>query len=135
MGLIVVDASAAVELMVPHDEIRRAAVAARLASGDAAYAPGHFDMEVISAIRGIVRHSAHLAAGAPELLNDFYRLPIRRERLSEDAVQRVWRLRENMTAYDAGYVALAEQLGASLVTCDAKFTAPPGVACAIELIR
>jgi predicted nucleic acid-binding protein len=40
-----------------------------------------------------------------------------------------------MTPYDAGYVALAEQLGASLVTCDAKFIAPPGIACTIELIR
>lgn len=48
---------------------------------------------------------------------------------------RVWRLRENMTPYDAGYVALAEELGASLVTCDAKFIAPPGIACTIELIR
>jgi predicted nucleic acid-binding protein len=62
-------------------------------------------------------------------------MPVRRERLSEEAIQRVWRLRENMTPYDAGYVALAEQLGASLVTCDAKFIAPPGIACTIELIR
>jgi predicted nucleic acid-binding protein len=31
-------------------------------------------------------------------------------------------------------VALAEQLGASLVTCDAKFVAPPGISCTIELI-
>lgn len=135
MGLIVIDASAAVELMAPDDEARRAAVAARLASGDAAYAPGHFDTEVLSAIRGIVRRSTHLAAGVPELIGDFHQLPIRRERLSEEALQRVWQLRENMTAYDAGYVALAEQLGASLVTCDAKFIAPPGIACTIELIR
>ena len=52
---------------------------------------------------------------------------------------RAWRLRDDMTAYDAAYdaayVALAEELGASVVTCDAKFLAPPGVSCAIELIR
>jgi len=135
MGLIVVDASAVMELMAPDDELRRAAVAARLSAGDVAYAPGHFDMEVLSALRRVVRRSPHLAVGAPELLRDFYRLPIRRERLSEQAVQRVWRLRENMTSYDAGYVALAEELGASLVTCDAKFVAPPGIACTVELIR
>jgi predicted nucleic acid-binding protein len=135
MGLIVVDASAAVELMAPDDESRRTAVAARLASGDAAYAPSHFDMEVVAAIRGIARRDSHLAVGVPSLLSDFYNLPIRRERLSLDALQRVWRLRENMTPYDAGYVALAEQLGASLVTCDAKFIAPPGIACTVELIR
>lgn len=135
MGLIVVDASAAVELMVPDDDARRSAVAARLSSGDAAYAPGHFDMEVMAAIRGIARRDGRIAAAASALLSDFHRLPIRRERLSLTAMRRVWRLRENMTPYDAGYVALAEELGASLVTCDAKFTAPPGIACTIELIR
>ena len=135
MGLIVVDASAAVELMVPDDEARHSAVAARLSSGDAAYAPGHFDMEVMAAIRGIVRRDGRIATAASALLSGFYQLPIRRERLSEAAMQRVWRLRENMTPYDAGYVALAEELGASLITCDAKFVAPPGIACTIELIR
>jgi predicted nucleic acid-binding protein len=39
-----------------------------------------------------------------------------------------------MTAYDAGYVALAEQLSASLLTCDRKYTTVPGLRCAIELI-
>lgn len=135
MGLIVVDASAVVELMAPDDSSRRAAVAARLSTGDAAYAPSHFDIEVMAAIRGIVRRKSEFAAAVPELLRDVYHLPIRRERLSEAAMARVWQLRENMTPYDAGYVALAEELGASLVTCDAKFIAPPGVGCAIELIR
>lgn len=135
VGLIVVDASAAVELMAPDDEARRSAVAARLSTGDAAYAPSHFDMEVVAAIRGIARRNNRLVDGAAALLRDFYHLPIRRERLSEGAMRRVWNLRGNMTPFDAGYVALAEELGASLVTCDAKFTAPPGIACTIELIR
>jgi predicted nucleic acid-binding protein len=135
--MIVVDASAAVELMAPapDGESRRAAVAARITYGDAAYAPAHFDIEVMAALRNIVRRQTHLLEGAPELLRDFHWLPIRRTRLSEQAYRRVWQLRENMTSYDAGYVALAEELGASLVTCDAKFAAPPGIACAIELIR
>lgn len=135
MGLIVVDASLAVELLVADDEPRRFAVAARLSSGDAMHAPGHFDAEVISALRGIARRNAVVRQNAPKLLTRLYKMPIRRERLSEAAMQRVWGLRENMTPYDAGYVALAEQLGASLVTCDAKFVAPPGIACTIELIR
>jgi predicted nucleic acid-binding protein len=86
-------------------------------------------------LRGIARRNAVVQQNAARLLTQLHGMPIRRERLSEEAVQRVWQLRENMTAYDAGYVALAEQLGASLVTCDAKFIAPPGVTCAIELIR
>jgi predicted nucleic acid-binding protein len=135
MGLIVVDASAIVEMMAPDDASRCAAVAARLSLGDAAYAPAHLDLEVAAAIRGIFRRKTNPAEAAPALLRDFYDLPIRRERLSSEAYLRVWRLRDNMTVYDAAYVALAEQLGASLVTCDAKFLSPPGVACAIELIR
>jgi predicted nucleic acid-binding protein len=39
-----------------------------------------------------------------------------------------------MTAYDAGYVALAEQIDAVLLTCDAKYTGATGPRCAIELI-
>ncbi len=133
--MIVVDASAAVELLAADDEPRRFAVAARLSSGDAAYAPSHFDVEVISALRGIARHNAVIQRNAPRLLSRLHSMPVRRQRLPEAAMQRVWQLRENMTPYDAGYVALAEQLGASLVTCDAKFVAPPGIACTIELIR
>ncbi|HEV3173581.1 MAG TPA: type II toxin-antitoxin system VapC family toxin [Actinocrinis sp.] len=135
MGLIVVDASAIVEMMAPDDASRCAAVTARLSLGDAAYAPAHLDLEVAAAIRGIFRRKTNPAEAAPALLRDFYDLPIRRERLSSEAYLRVWRLRDNMTAYDAAYVALAEELGASLVTCDAKFLSPPGVSCAIELIR
>ena len=39
-----------------------------------------------------------------------------------------------MTACDAGYVALAEQLTACLLTCDRKYTAVPGLRCAVELL-
>jgi predicted nucleic acid-binding protein len=135
MGLIVVDASAAVELLAADDEPRRFAVAARLSSGGALYAPSHFDVEVISALRGIGWRNAVIQRNAPNLLSRLHKMPVRRERLSEAAMGRIWQLRENMTPYDAGYVALAEELGASLVTCDAKFIAPPGIACTIELIR
>jgi predicted nucleic acid-binding protein len=135
MGMIVVDASAAVELLAADDEPRRFAVATRLSSGEAMYAPGHFDAEVISALRGVAWRNSVVQQTGPGLLSRLHRMPVRRERLSEATMQRVWQLRENMTPYDAGYVALAEQLGASLVTCDAKFVAPPGIACTIELLR
>jgi predicted nucleic acid-binding protein len=39
-----------------------------------------------------------------------------------------------MTAYDAAYTVLAEHLGAALLTHDAKYTAAPGLGCAIELL-
>ena len=48
---------------------------------------------------------------------------------------RVWELRENLTAYDAVYVALAEALGAPLVTCDRALARAPGTHAAIELFE
>lgn len=48
-------------------------------------------------------------------------------------LQRIWELRANITAYDAAYVALAEQLGATLITCDAKLSASGG-GCRFDVI-
>jgi predicted nucleic acid-binding protein len=135
VGLIVVDASAIVELLIAQDEPRRAAVAARVVGGSALYAPDYLDVEVVSAMRGIARVNPIVAQDGPALLKQLTRMPIRREQLSEVALQRVWQLRDNMTTYDAGYVALAELLGATVLTTDAKFTGPPRLGCAIEVIR
>ena len=49
-------------------------------------------------------------------------------------LERVWQLRKNLTAYDAVYVALAEMLGAPLVTRDARLTRAPGLGAVIELL-
>lgn len=47
---------------------------------------------------------------------------------------RAFELRTNVAAYDATYVALAEQLGSQLLTGDARLAAAPGVRCAIEVL-
>jgi predicted nucleic acid-binding protein len=133
VGLIVTDASAIVDLLAADDP-RRQAIRDRLADGDAVYAPAHLDIEVISALRALARRSEILASDAPALIKVLQRMPIRREPLTPGSASRVWQLRENMTAYDAGYVALAEQIGASLLTCDKKYTATPGLRCTVELI-
>jgi predicted nucleic acid-binding protein len=39
---------------------------------------------------------------------------------------RIWELRQNVTAYDAAYLALAEVLVAPLVTCDSRLSSAPG---------
>jgi predicted nucleic acid-binding protein len=134
VGLIVVDASVIVDLLVGDDSPRRKAARDRMAGGDASYAPAHLDIEVISALRGLARRTPALAEHVPNLIANVIRLPIRREPLGRPTAQRVWELRENMTAYDAGYVALAEQIDAVLLTCDAKYAAATGPRCAIELI-
>jgi predicted nucleic acid-binding protein len=49
-------------------------------------------------------------------------------------LRRAYELRENLTPYDAVYVALAEALGCTLVTADRRLARAPGVGCAIEVI-
>jgi len=53
----------------------------------------------------------------------------------EPLLERVWELRENLSAYDAVYVALAEALETVLLTCDAKLARAPGVHLRAELIE
>ncbi len=48
---------------------------------------------------------------------------------------RIWQLRDNLTAYDAAYVALAEALGAPLVTADARLARAAGVRCEVEVLK
>jgi len=51
----------------------------------------------------------------------------------ESVADRAWELRDNLTMYDACYVATAEVLGASLATLDARLSRAPGVRCRFEL--
>ena len=46
---------------------------------------------------------------------------------------RIWVLRQNLSAYDAAYVALAEVLGATLLTRDARISRASGLAARIEV--
>lgn len=50
-------------------------------------------------------------------------------------LSRIWELKDNLTAYDATYVALAERLDVTLVTADARLARAPGPHCPIKLIR
>ena len=51
-----------------------------------------------------------------------------------DLLRRGWELRDNVSAYDACYIALAESLDSTLLTADVRLARAPGVDCAIELI-
>jgi predicted nucleic acid-binding protein len=48
---------------------------------------------------------------------------------------RIWQLRHNMWPHDAAYVALAESLGADLITLDGKLTRIPGLSCTVRSLR
>lgn len=132
MSLCVVDASV-LAAFYAADDPRRTAVAAKLAAGNALYAPAHLDVEVVSALRGMAKHNAPLRAAVPDALRHLAALPVRRMPLA-GLLGRIWELHANLTAYDAAYVALAEQLECALLTCDAKLVGVPGAGCGVDLI-
>ena len=110
--------------------------AADLLSGDDAVfqVPSIFDAEVLSALRGLVRGGKFDGAAAAELIPDLMVLPVDRWHMSP-LLPRMWELRENLTSYNAAYVALAELTGAVLVTGDERITASPGTRCDIQIIK
>jgi predicted nucleic acid-binding protein len=133
VSLSVVDASAIVAVLA-FDDPRGRRVGARLRTADAFYAPTILDYEVLGALRGLARKDDRLDdTYVEECIHDLELLPVRREDIAP-LRRRIWGLRHNLTVYDAAYVALAERLNATLVTCDEKFTHSTGVGCQIETI-
>ena len=116
--MIVVDASAVLELLLN----RAAAAALRrvlFARGETLHAPYLVDVEVVQVLRRYVRSGAVTDERARLALETHLALPI--ERYPHDPLlMRAWEMRDNVTAYDAMYVALAEGIGARMVTADAK---------------
>jgi predicted nucleic acid-binding protein len=131
--MIVVDASALTEWLLQTDLGIR--VESRLYGRDEdLHAPHLVDVEVLSALRRLVRGREVSPARAEEAIEDLTSLRITRHGHA-DLATRAWELRANLTAYDAIYVALAEALDATVVTCDAPFSAAPGHAARMELIE
>lgn len=132
MSLAVVDASGLVAFYAADDP-RRATVATRLAVGDALFAPAHLDAEVVSALRGLSQPNPTLRAAVPGALRHLANFPIRRMPLAP-LLQRIWELRDSLTAYDAAYIALAERIDGPLITCDGKLAGASGPRCTFNLI-
>jgi predicted nucleic acid-binding protein len=68
-----------------------------------------------------------------EALEDLRGLPLNRYP-HDFLIPRVWELRATLTAYDALYVALAELLGAVLLTCDGKIASASGHHASVEVV-
>lgn len=82
-------------------------------------APHHLDLEVLNALRRLVRASRVEQSRAGEATRDLLQAPI--DRIETRAlIFRIWAWRENLSAYDAAYVVLAEVLGCALVTADER---------------
>ncbi len=132
MSLAVIDASV-LAVFYAADDARHSLVAERLKAGDALFAPAHLDAEIVSALRGMARRSQVLDQAVPSALPHLAGFPIRRMPLPP-LLERMWELRNNVTAYDAAYIALAERLDAALITCDARLATANGPTCTFDLI-
>ena len=116
--MIVVDASAILEILLNRPAAARLR-SRLLASDETLHAPYLIDVEVAEVVRRYVLAGTMPEARGELSLRTHFALPI--ERYPHDPLwRRAWDLRANVTAYDAMYVALAEALGAPLVTADGK---------------
>ncbi len=130
--MIVLDASAIIEVLLVTPAAP--AIQARLSiTGETLHAPHLIDVEVLQVLRRYSTTGEITPARATEALADFLDFPIVRYPHDVLAV-RIWELRQNLTAYDGAYVALAEALSAPLVTRDRKLAAVPGHLATIEVI-
>ncbi len=129
MRILVVDASVVVDVLA---RFRAQPLEALLWANDTHLAaPELLDVEVLSALRKLDRAGAippRRRAELPQLLR-----ALRIRKYAHDLLlDGIWALRDNLTAYDACYVALARLLGASLATRDARLARASGLG--IELV-
>lgn len=130
--MIVVDASALLEFLLQTSLGAR--VEARLfRDDDELHAPHLVDVEIVQALRRLVRSGEVAAGRAGEAIADLTDLDLHRH-AHLDLLARVWKLRDNISAYDAMYVALAEATEATMVTCDGPLANAPGHRARIEVI-
>ena len=129
---MVLDASGAIEFLLNTAAGKR--LGARLADETVVvHVPHLIDLEIAQVLRRYARHGTLSARTGMLALERWRSLDVQRYS-HEPFLDRVWQLRDNVTAYDAVYVALAQALPAVLFTGDRKLAGTPGVNVAIELI-
>jgi predicted nucleic acid-binding protein len=103
-------------------------------NGERLTAPELIDLEVTSVFRRLCAAQQFDPARANQALEDLDALRLDRVP-HRPLLRRCWELRHNLTVYDAAYLALAEMLGATLVTADQRLANASGSTCAIEVLR
>ena len=128
--MLVVDASVLFEVLAdtPESDALRARMAIDADHG----APHLVDAEVLSVIQTQHRLGALDATAAHQAVDDLRSWP--GERWSHrPLLERAWELRHGLRSYDGLYVALAEALGATLLTLDGRLARASGIRCAVEV--
>jgi predicted nucleic acid-binding protein len=130
--VIVVDASALLEFLLQTSIGVR--VEERIfRDADELHAPHLVDVEVVQGLRRLVRMGEVSSGRADEAIVDLADLDLHRHP-HVDLLGRAWKLRDNVSACDAMYVALAEAIEATIVTCDRPLAKAPGRGTRIEVI-
>jgi predicted nucleic acid-binding protein len=106
----------------------RAALAA-----EQVHVPHLVDSEIASGMRRHVRAGSVAADEGWTALGTWRRLGLTRHPVA-GLLERIWQLRDNLSAYDASYVALAETLGCAVLTADARLSRAPGLRCPITVV-
>ncbi|HKE73052.1 MAG TPA: type II toxin-antitoxin system VapC family toxin [Acidimicrobiales bacterium] len=129
--MLVVDASCLYEVVA--DTASAEAVRARLSADTDHVAPHVIDVEVLNVIRRAHFRGQLDSTSAAQAVEDLAAWP--GERFGHRSLlPRAWELRDNVRGWDAVYVALAEVLGATLVTIDRRLAAAHGPRCDIEVV-
>ena len=125
--MIVIDASVAIEAL------QRPGPARELVTDQDLHAPHLIDAEIAHALRRHVRTGEATVPTATVQLETWRHVGLVRH-ASSSLLMRVWELRENLTAYDAHYIALAEVLGCDVITSDRRMATAPGARCEVHLL-
>jgi predicted nucleic acid-binding protein len=129
--MIVLDASAAVDWLLQTPAGQR--IEHRIFTRNSTLHTVHLlDVEFAQVLRRLVREAKLAPKRAEEAIEDLMALRVTRY-APVLLLNRIWRLRQNLSAYDAAYVALAEELNAPLITRDQKIASAPGHAAAVEV--
>jgi len=131
MNVKVVDSSVVVGALV--DDTVAGRHARNVVAEQRLSAPHLLDIEILAALRRMVRLGHIEGSRALSAIARLAKTPIARHDHAR-LLHRCWELRENVTPYDAAYVALAEALGVPLLTADARLANAPGIRCEVELL-
>lgn len=127
---VVVDASALVELLARGPG---APFIEKVLGSEPAFAPELLDVEVLSALARLERLRQQTRARTARALALLASAPIRRVP-HLPLVERAWSLRQNLSLYDAMYVALAAAMDCALLTADGRLAQAPGSGVAVLLV-